>query len=143
VLPALARQAAEIEAGLRPPLLKAGDLNVRRDFLDVRDAVRGYYSLLTDGLPGDAYNVCSGRPCLLTEVVDALQSMVGVRFDAELKQDLMRSGQPSTVVGDFTKMRECTGWRPTIPWEQTLRDLLEYWRVQLRRPVGTSAVPCS
>ncbi|MBZ5511350.1 MAG: GDP-mannose 4,6-dehydratase [Acidobacteriia bacterium] len=143
VLPALTRQVAEIQAGLRPPVVEAGDLNVRRDLLDVRDAVRAYYCLLADGVPGEAYNVCSGFPCLLTDVVDALKNMAGVNFDLALKQGLGHSGQPSTVVGDFAKIQKQTRWCPTIPLERTLRDLLEYWRTQPRRSVGSSAVSCS
>jgi nucleoside-diphosphate-sugar epimerase len=91
-----------------------GDLNLRRDFLDVRDAVRAYYCLLADGAPGEAYNVCSAFPCLLTDVVDALKNMAGVDFDLALKKGLGHSGQPSTVVGDFCKNTETD---PLVPYD--------------------------
>jgi GDP-4-dehydro-6-deoxy-D-mannose reductase len=136
VLPALTRQVAEIKAGLRPPVLETGNLEVRRDFLDVRDAVRAYYCLLSDGLPGEVYNVCSGSPRLLADVVTALKKMAGIDFDLAVSKDLLRSGQPSTVVGDFAKIQRQTGWQPKIPVEQTLGDLLDYWYANIARSVN-------
>jgi GDP-4-dehydro-6-deoxy-D-mannose reductase len=124
-----ARQVAEIEAGLRDPVISVGDLKPRRDYSDVRDIVRGYWLLLNDGEPGEVYNLCSGRSWAIQEVLDFLLAQSRVK-NITVRTDPARL-RPSDVMileGDPSKMERATGWKVEIPFERTLKDLLGYWR---------------
>ena len=128
-----ARQVAEIEAGLREPVVYVGDLTPRRDYSDVRDIVRGYWLLLERGEPGEVYNLCSGRSWSIKQVLDFLLNLSTVKGIA-VKTDPARL-RPSDVMileGDPTKMRKATGWKVEIPFERTLTELLDYWRQRTR-----------
>jgi GDP-4-dehydro-6-deoxy-D-mannose reductase len=122
------KQIAEIEKGLREPVVHVGNLESIRDFTDVRDMVRAYWLALERGAPGEVYNVCSGRGYSARQVLDILLGLSHVKV--EIRQDPARM-RPSDVVlllGDYSKFRGVTGWEPTIPFEVTLKDLLEHWR---------------
>lgn len=124
-----AKQIAEIEAGLRDPVVFVGDLKPRRDFSDVRDIVRGYWLLLERGEPGEVYNLCSGRSWSIQQVLDFLLAQSTVKRIA-VKADPARF-RPSDVMvleGDPSAIEKATGWKVEIPFERTLRDLLGYWR---------------
>jgi GDP-4-dehydro-6-deoxy-D-mannose reductase len=124
-----ARQVAEIEAGLRDPVILVGDLTPRRDYSDVRDIVRGYWTLLERGEPGEVYNLCSGRSWSIQQVLDFLLEQSRVR-DIKVQTDPSRL-RPSDVMvleGDPSKVEKATGWKVEIPFERTLKDLLAYWR---------------
>jgi len=123
-----AKQVAEIEAGLREPIVYVGDLKPRRDYSDVRDIVRGYWTLLERGEPGEVYNLCSGRSWLIQEVLDFYLRESRVK-DIAVKTDPARM-RPSDVMileGDPSKIAKL-GWKVEIPFERTLADLLAYWR---------------
>ena len=123
-----ARQIAEVERGSREPIIWVGNLEAVRDFTDVRDMVRAYWLALERGSPGEVYNVCSGRGYAVREVLDLLLGMTSIK--AEVREDPQRF-RPSDVpvlVGDCKKFKQVTGWEPTIPFDTTLKDLLEYWR---------------
>jgi GDP-4-dehydro-6-deoxy-D-mannose reductase len=129
-----AKQVAEIEAGLCEPAVSVGDLKPRRDYSDVRDIVRGYWLLLERGEPGEVYNLCSGRPWAVHQVLDFLLARSTVRGIA-VKVDPARL-RPSDVMvleGDSSKIERAVGWRAEIPFEQTLGELLDYWRERIRR----------
>jgi GDP-D-mannose dehydratase len=129
----LAKQVAEIEAGIRDPVVHVGDLRPRRDFSDVRDIVRGYWLLLERGEPGEVYNLCSGRAWAIQEVLDFLLAQSTVR-GIKVKTDQARF-RPSDVMvleGDPSKIEKVTGWRAEIPFERTLAELLDYWRERVR-----------
>ena len=132
VISSLARQIAEIEAGLRPPRLQVGNLDVRRDFIDVRDVARAYWLAANRGRAGEAYNVASGKARSIREILDRLlalsDAVVEVVFDAAR----LRPSELDVLVGDATRFHEATGWRPEIPFERTLEDTLNYWRAALR-----------
>jgi GDP-4-dehydro-6-deoxy-D-mannose reductase len=128
-----ARQVAEIEAGLREPVVYVGDLTPRRDYSDVRDIVRGYWLLLERGEPGEVYNLCSGRSWSIQQVLDFVLNLSTVKGIA-VKTDPARL-RPSDVMileGDPTKMHKATGWKTEIPFERTLTELLDYWRQRTR-----------
>ena len=133
VISGLARQLAEVEAELRPPQVHVGNLEIRRDFLDVRDAVRAYWMAATAGTPGEVYNVASGRARSIGEILDGLRALceaknVQVVFDAAR----LRPADIPTLCGDPTRFRLTTGWEPAVPFEQTLHDTLMYWRSRVR-----------
>jgi GDP-4-dehydro-6-deoxy-D-mannose reductase len=126
-----ARQAAEIQAGRRPPVLSVGNADVVRDFTDVRDVVRAYWMLLERGEPGQVYNVCSGTGVSLREIATRLLALAGVRAEVRVDPERLRPGDIPALVGDPTRLRQATGWEPRIGLQQTLRDLLDYWRAHV------------
>jgi GDP-4-dehydro-6-deoxy-D-mannose reductase len=123
-----ARQIAEIEAGLRPPVIEVGNLDAVRDFSDVRDVVRAYWLLLERGLADTVYNVCCGRGRAIRELLDALLSASTARVEVRVDPERLRPSDVPEQVGDPSRLKALTGWEPRIPIEQTLRDLLEDWR---------------
>jgi GDP-4-dehydro-6-deoxy-D-mannose reductase len=123
-----AKQVSDIEKGLKPPVIRVGNLEARRDFTDVRDVVRGYWLSLEKGEPGEVYNICSGRAWTIREMLDCLLTMTKVKVTVEQDPARMRPSDVPVLLGDNSKFRKATGWEPTIPFEQTLRDLLDYWR---------------
>src|SRR5206468_2354975 len=128
-LPAFARQIVEVESGLRPPIMEVGDLSARRDILDVRDVVRALFLLAEHGVPGEAYNICSGRAWAMGELLARLLRL-SRRPEIAVCPDPLRA-RPASIplqVGDNCKLRAATGWEPEIGMERTLRDLLDYWR---------------
>jgi len=126
-----ARQIAEVEAGRRRPVLAVGNLDAVRDFTDVRDVVRAYWSLLERGVPGEVYNVCSGRGRSIGDVLRGLLEIAGAQVDLQVDRERLRPSDLPSLVGDPRKLREATGWEPRIPLERTLRDLLDDWRDRL------------
>jgi GDP-4-dehydro-6-deoxy-D-mannose reductase len=134
-----ARQLAEIEAGRRAPRLEVGNLDAVRDFTDVRDVVRAYWMLLDRGVPGEVYNVCSGRGVSLGELLERLIALSGLRVEVHRDASRLRSADAPALVGDPSRLRAATGWEPTIPLDRTLGDLLDYWRER----VGLRTAPTS
>ncbi len=127
-----AKQIVDIETGKRDPVIHVGDLTPERDFTDVRDIVRAYWLCLEHCEPGEVYNVASGKAYRIQEVLDILLSHTDA--DIEVREDPARL-RPSDVpllLGDNRKFCEATGWEPEIPFEQTAKDLLDYWREQVR-----------
>jgi GDP-4-dehydro-6-deoxy-D-mannose reductase len=126
-----ARQIAEIELGLRPPVIEVGNLEAVRDFTDVRDVVRAYLLLLEKGEPGQAYNVCSGRGRRIRDVLDLLLAGSRARVEVRVDKERLRPSDVPAQVGDPSRLRAATDWAPRIPLEETLRDLLADWRTRL------------
>ena len=125
-----ARQIVRIERGESTPALKVGNIDVRRDFSDVRDVVKAYILLLSKGRRGEVYNVCSGRAIALREILDFLirETTKDMHLSVEADPSRMRKIDRSFQVGSNRKISEETGWFPKIPIDRTLRDLLAYWR---------------
>jgi GDP-4-dehydro-6-deoxy-D-mannose reductase len=134
-----ARQIAEIEAGLRPPVLEVGNLEAVRDFTDVRDVVRAYWALLDCGAPGDAYNVCRGRGWSIREMLAMLLARSREEVAVRVDPGRLRPSDIPVLVGDPSKLRAATGWEARIPLERTLTDLLDDWRGRIggRAPATT------
>lgn len=128
-----AKQIAEIEAGQRAPVLYVGNLSAERDFTDVRDMVRAYYLALERGIAGEVYNIGSARAVSIQTIVETLLRFSRVPIRIEVDPARIRPSDTPTLYCDTTKFRAQTGWSPTIPLEQSLRDILEYWRKQVTR----------
>ena len=124
----VARQVALIEAGRMEPVIRVGNLESRRDFTDVRDTVRAYRALAEHGTPGRAYNVCSGHAHRMRDLLDAIVSLARVTVAVQPDPDRFRPNDTSLLLGDPSLIRQATGWEPRVPIEQTLHDLLDYWR---------------
>ena len=123
----IAKQVAEAErAG--GGVVQTGNLEARRDFTDVRDVVRAYRLLVEHGEPGEAYNVCSGRDVAIQEIADHLAAQATADIAFELDPERLRPADVPVVRGDNTKLRTATGWSTTIPLEDTLGDVLAWWR---------------
>jgi GDP-4-dehydro-6-deoxy-D-mannose reductase len=122
------RQVAEIERGMREPVVHVGNLESVRDFTDVRDMVRAYWLALERGEPGEVYNICSGRGYSAQQVLDILLGLAHVKVEVRQDPARMRPSDVTLLLGDCSKFRSATGWEPTIPFEVTLKDLLEHWR---------------
>jgi len=124
VLPSMARQLAEIRAGRHEPLLRVGNLKIDRDFLDVRDVVRAYMTIMFAGEAGRTYNVCSGRTRSLEAVITRLVSLSGTDARIEVDPDRVRPVDIPVMVGDPGRLR-ALGWNPRFDLDETLRDVLE------------------
>jgi GDP-4-dehydro-6-deoxy-D-mannose reductase len=125
------KQMAEIEKGLRPPILKVGNLSAVRDYTDVRDIVKAYWLAATKGEPGEVYNICSGKGYAISQIVDMLKKFVKVDIRIEQDPARMRPSDVPILIGDCTKFHEKTGWKPEIHFEKTLKDILDYWRERI------------
>ncbi len=133
VVPAFASQIARIEAGEQEPVMRVGNLDVERDFSDVRDIVRAYRLALVDGESGAVYNLCSGRPQSIRGLLETLLSFSSSEIRVEIDPALYRPSDTPTAYGSAEKFHRHSGWQPEIPFEQTLRDVLAYWREETRR----------
>ncbi len=131
VVSSLARQVAEIEAGMRPASVEVGNLDVRRDFVDVRDAARAYWLAATRAEAGEAYNVAAGRSHSIREVLEHLRAIADTSVEVAFDPTRLRPAELQVLEGDATRFRKATGWRPEISFEQTLADTLAYWRAAL------------
>ncbi len=128
VLSGFARQIAEIERGDRAPVMAVGNLDARRDFTDVRDVVRAYEELIEKGVPGEAYNVGSGKAYAVRDLLDKLLELSTARIETRLDSAQMRPSDTPLLVCDNSKLVAATGWKPEIRIGQTLNDTLDYWR---------------
>jgi GDP-4-dehydro-6-deoxy-D-mannose reductase len=131
-----AKQLARIKAGLDEPVIRVGNLEAIRDFTDVRDMVRAYWLAVNKAKPGEVYNIASGKGIRIQALLDRLIALTGV--DVEVRQDpeRMRPSDVEILLGDCSKFRADTGWVPEIPFEQTLEDIVEYWRQRTERGEG-------
>ncbi len=131
VVAAFASQIARIEAGLQEPVMYVGNLSPARDFTDVRDVVRAYEGLILQGQAGEVYNVASGTPRTIRSILDGLLAMTEREIRVETDPDRYRPADVPVIYGSYRKLEKAIGWRPEIPFEQTLRDVLNEWRAKL------------
>ena len=122
-----AKQIAEIEKG-KEPVIYVGNLGARRDFSDVRDVVRAYWLALEKCEFGEVYNICSEKTRTIQEVLNLLLSMTNINIEVRQDPSRMRPSDVEILQGDCSKFKKQTGWKPTIPFERTIEDLLNYWR---------------
>ena len=123
-----AKQIVEVERGRQAPVIHVGNLNAVRDFTDVRDTVVAYYLALEKGKPGDVYNVATGKGYKISEMLDILLSFSTIKIETRPDPNRMRPSDVELLLGDATKLRQETGWEPKYKFEQTMKDLLDYWR---------------
>lgn len=131
VVPDLCKQVAEIEAGKKDPVLYVGNLSAKRDFTDVRDVVRAYSLLLTKGERGETYNVGRGETVAIRELLDAVLRFATCEIKVETDMKKLRPVDVPVIEADITKIYQTVGWRPEIPLEETLQEVLDDWRNQI------------
>jgi len=128
VTSSFAKQIAEIEKGSRDPVIHTGDLSSKRDWSDVRDFVKAYWLATEKGTPGEVYNIGSGKAMEVREMLDILLSMTDIKVEVKSDPTRFRPSDVKVLICDSAKFRKLTGWKNEIPFEQTLKDLLDYWR---------------
>jgi GDP-4-dehydro-6-deoxy-D-mannose reductase len=126
VAPSFARQAVEISAGRRAPLLRVGNLESVRDFLDVEDVVEAYLRLLDPSVPSGVYNLASGAGHRVGELLAGLLRRAGVSPTIEVDPERYRPAE--CAIGDASKLRRATGWKPSIPFGRTLDRIIDDWQ---------------
>jgi GDP-4-dehydro-6-deoxy-D-mannose reductase len=128
--PSIAKQIAEIEKGRLEPVLKVGNLEPKRDIMDVRDTVKAYRAMMQSARPGLIYNVCSGQPVAVKHLMQLFIDHARVPVRVEQDPARFRPNDTPLIVGDCSRLRSDTGWEPKVPLDQTVEDLLAYWRSQ-------------
>ena len=123
VVPDFCRQVAAIARGDRPPRMQVGNLDVARDFTDVRDGVRAFALLMELDDPGAAYNVCSGRAVPIRTVLEWILDEAGVDVELEVDEERVREDEIARRIGDPAQLREATGWEPRHDVEETVREV--------------------
>jgi GDP-4-dehydro-6-deoxy-D-mannose reductase len=121
-----ARQIAAIKLGQAEPVLNVGNLAPVRDFTDVRDVVEAYWTIATQGAVGETYNVSSGTPLSMQQMVSMLCDLGGIQVKIKVDPEKFRPVETLRLFGDSSKIR-ALGWKPCIEFEQTLKDILDYW----------------
>ncbi|MBZ0283540.1 MAG: GDP-mannose 4,6-dehydratase [Anaerolineae bacterium] len=128
-----ASQIARIEAGKKAPVIEVGNLGAQRDFTDVRDVVRAYRLIMEKGTAGEVYNIASGMAYSIQKVLDILLSYSTVPIDVRVDQTRMMPIDVPIIQGDASRLRQSTGWQPSIPFEQSLLDVLNDWRTRIQQ----------
>jgi len=131
-VPDWASQIAQIEAGRRAPVVEVGNLDASRDFTDVRDVVRAYSLALENGTPGEVYNVCSGKAYAMHWILDTLVSLSNTQITVQVNPDRVRPIEIPMLYGDNQHLCRQTGWEPHIPITQSLQDVLNEARQNLK-----------
>lgn len=129
--PAFAKQIAEIEKGLRPPVIEVGNLDSLRDFTDVRDTVRAYELLLEKGQAGEAYNIGRGVPVRVGDMLEQLLALTPHQIEVRIDPQRLRPSSVPVTYADVTKLKQTTGWEAEIPFSRTLETILEDWRMRV------------
>jgi GDP-4-dehydro-6-deoxy-D-mannose reductase len=123
-----AKQIAEIEAGKKDPEISVGNLDAKRDFTDVRDIVKAYEFAMQKGKAGEVYNLGSGRSRKIKDILETLLSLSSKKISVKVDPERFRPIDVPEILGDINKFHDLTGWEPSVPFEKTLQDILDYWR---------------
>lgn len=126
------RQAAEAEAGLREPTIYHGNLDSVRDYSDARDIARAYWLATERCRPGEPYNISSNKCISIGEVLETIKDLCEVPLGSKVDPNRLRPSDVVLLHGDSSKFRDETGWEPEITFEQSIKDLLNYWRFKIK-----------
>lgn len=132
VISSFAKQIVQqAKKGLPKIELVTGDVNVIRDFSDVRDVVRAYYLLLYKGVKGETYNVCSGKGYLIKDMIELFSTIIGEHIFHSTDQKNFRPSENKVIIGSYEKLMNTTGWQPQYSIKESLRDIIKYWEEHL------------
>jgi len=126
-LASFAHQVASIKLGKQEAVINVGDINVTRDFTDVRDVIKSYLLLLDHGVNGEVYNICSGKEENLLNALNLLVNLAKIKIDLKIDSSKLRINEQKRSCGSYNKIHKLVGWEPTIPFEQSLKDILKYY----------------
>jgi GDP-4-dehydro-6-deoxy-D-mannose reductase len=124
------KQFVKIAHGLQDPVIRIGNGAIIRDFVDVHDVVEAYQLLLTQGKRGEVYNICSGKGRSIRDIVTLLSDMYHIDVAVHQEQSQIRPIDNPRIVGSYQKIQRDLGWKPTIPFEESLRSMYEYWNAR-------------
>jgi len=128
VISSFAKQMVEAKKkGLNKGQIVTGDVSIIRDFLDVRDVVRAYSSILKRGESGEVYNVCGGQGVVLRDVIEKIADIVGIKVTIKVNKELIRPSDNKIIIGSSNKIKHDLGWKPEISLERSLQDITRYW----------------
>jgi GDP-4-dehydro-6-deoxy-D-mannose reductase len=133
VTSSFAKQIAEIELGMKEPVIRVGNLSAKRDFSDIRDIVKAYVLAVKLGEPGEVYNLGAGISYSIRDILGMLLDMSGLDITIQEDPERLRPSDVPELRCDFSKFNRVTGWMPEIPIQKTLEDLLNEWRYKLRK----------
>lgn len=131
VLASAAHQIARMRLGLQPPRLEVGDVDVTRDFLDVRDVIDAYFAILDHGISGEVYNVCSEQERKICDLIQQLAELAGIELELVEDPARMRRAEQRRVCASNAKLQQATGWKPNITTRQTLETILSDWETRV------------
>jgi GDP-4-dehydro-6-deoxy-D-mannose reductase len=130
VISGFAKQIAAIKHAAKPAIIDAGDVDVTRDFLDVRDVVCAYLLLLREGRAGEIYNICSGTEQSIRGLLEKMLQLAEIDAEIKINPAKLRASEQRRVCGDPGKIRRDTAWQPSYTIEQTLADTIHSWEYQ-------------
>uniref|UniRef100_A0A7C4TGH0 NAD-dependent epimerase/dehydratase family protein n=1 Tax=candidate division WOR-3 bacterium TaxID=2052148 RepID=A0A7C4TGH0_UNCW3 len=131
VLPSIAKQIAEIEQNKRPPLIEIGNIDIKREFMNVRDVILAYKLAIERCSGNDVYNISSGSGYTLAEVIEKFKKVARVKFEIKIDPARIRKTDIPVLIGNGEKFSKKTGWQPRIAIDKTVEDLLNYWRAKI------------
>lgn len=127
------KQVAEIEKGMKEPVIRVGNLSAKRDFTDVRDVVRAYALLIQKGTSGETYNVGSGSAVSIDDILKTVLAMTEAKISVEVDENKLRPVDVPIIEADITKLKKATGWQKKISLKETIADTLKYWRLSVNQ----------
>ena len=128
VIPSFVKQLVEMKKGIRPEKrLVTGNIDIVRDFLDVRDVVDAYLKLLKNGKRGEVYNICSGKGQTLREIIGKMCNILGLKVEIAQDERLIRPNDNKKIIGCNEKIKNEIGWQPQYSMDESLKDIINYW----------------
>ena len=134
-----ARRIAMIAQGKAKSVLDVGDVDITRDFTDVRDVIRAYQLLIANGHAAQPYNICSGKERSIRSIIEALSAIAKVKVELRVDSSRLRPGEQRRVRGDYSRLHRDTGWQPHIDFEQSLTDVFNFWNRELACPTAPTS----
>ena len=142
VVSAIVKQFAKIARGIQEPVISIGNGAIVRDFVDVQDVVEAYNLLLSKGKKGEVYNICSGKGRAIKDIITSLSEILGIQVSVHQEQAQIRPIDNPRIIGSYQKIQRDLGWKPTIPFEQSLKSMYAYWdrrvQVESEMPAGNT-----
>jgi GDP-4-dehydro-6-deoxy-D-mannose reductase len=132
VVSAIVKQFVNVAHGIQKPVINIGNGAIVRDFIDVQDVIEAYNLLLTKGKRGEVYNVCSGQGRAIQDIITLLSKMLCIPVETLQVQTQIRPIDNPRIVGSYQKIQRDVGWRPTIPFEESLLSMYQYWDQRLK-----------
>jgi len=131
VMPTIAKQVAEIEKGKRPPLIELGNIEAKREFMNVQDIIDAYTLAIKKCKPGEIYNISSNNGYTVAEAIEIFKKSSKKEFEIKVDPSRVRKDDIPVLIGNGSKFSDLTGWQPKIKFKKTIEDLLNYWRAKI------------